>query len=498
MNLPTDRSRPVAVLVTGIWLTLGMLTRLAARAGGAGGHSSSSSSSSSSGGHSSSHSSGGGFSSHSSSGSGGGGGLSSLCCLLIFFGVIGLIIFLTIRNSRARSAGKFGAPPPLPLPDEDRDALAAFLAANPDFQLEAFRQKVSDAFLKIQVAWSAQSLAEVRPFISDGIYQRFATQFHMMSLLKQRNQLSNVRILDVEPIAASRDGEYDVLQVRVEAAMNDAFVCELDHSLDTEGDDSFVEYWSFIRKRQATAPSGDIYQNKGCPSCGAALPPDMGELCRCAYCHVMVNSGEFDWVLAEITQEADYGRDSNWAGSVSPQLPQTIAELTAEAPDLAVQLIEDKASNAFMQIMTALATHNPAVVRRFVSDEALAAITALIPQDNIIFNRLYTNEAVLFDAARVDDRHQLSVGLTATLQRVRLVPKRGFTPLDPGEIRADYVVVLERAAAAAPNQGALYQHQCPNCAGAVGDTLDLNCQYCGVPLNSMKNEWIVTRFMENG
>ena len=495
MQLPTDRPRPAAVLATGIWLTLGMLTRLAARAGGAGGHSSSS------GGHSSSShsSSGGGYSSHGSSGSGGGGGgfLSSLCCLVIFLGVAGVIIFLILRNQKLMSAGKSGAPPPLPLPDEDRAGLAAFFAANPDFQLEAFRRKVADAFLKIQAAWSAQSLAEVRPFISDGIYQRFATQFHMMSLLKQRNQLSNVRILGIAPVAASRDGEYDVLQVRVEAAMNDAFVCELDHSLDTEGDDSFVEYWSFIRKRQATAPSGDIYQNKGCPSCGAALPPDMGELCRCAYCQVMVNSGEFDWVLAEITQEADYGRDSNWAGSVAPQLPQTIAELTAEAPDLAVQLIEDKASNAFMQIMTALATHNPAVVRRFVSDEALAAITALIPQDNIIFNRLYTNEAVLFDAARVNGRHQLNVGLTATLQRVRLVPGRGFAPLDPEEIRADYVVTLERDAAAAPNKGAPYQHQCPNCAGAVGDTLDLNCQYCGVPLNSMKNEWIVTRFTEN-
>ena len=67
------------------------------------------------------------------SGSGGGGGfLSSLCCLVIFLGVIGLIIFLTIRNSKSGSARRAGAPPLLP--DEDRDALAAFLAANPDFQ----------------------------------------------------------------------------------------------------------------------------------------------------------------------------------------------------------------------------------------------------------------------------------------------------------------------------------------------------------------------------
>jgi len=224
----------------------------------------------------------------------------------------------------------------------------------------------------------------------------------------------------------------------------------------------------------------------------------MGELCRCAYCQVMVNSGEFDWVLAEITQESDFGRGSDWAAEVAALLPQALAELTKEAPDLAVQLIEDKASNAFMQIMTALATRDPAVVRRFVSDEALATISAIIPQENIVFNRLYLNEAVLLDASRVAGRHRLSVGLTSTMQRVRPVPGRGITPLDPEEVRIGYVMVLERDAAAVPNKGALYQHQCPHCAGAVGDTLDLNCQYCGLPLNSMRNEWIVTEFRDNG
>ena len=496
MQAPPDRSRPAAVLATGIWLTLGMLTRVAARAGGAGGHSSSSSSS----GGGSSHSSGstgsyggGGFSSHSMSGSGGTD--TGSLFLWIFLAIAAAIIFLSLRNFKSWSRRQPGGPPPLP--DEDGEGLAAFLAANPDVQAAAFHQKAADAFLKIQAAWSAQSLAAVRPFISDGIYQRFATQFRMMALLQQHNRLDQVRILDLAPVAAARDGHYDVLQVRVAAVMRDAFVCDLDLSLDSAGDAAFTEYWSFIRKRQAKPAAGDIYQNQGCPSCGAPLPPDMGELCRCSYCQVMVNSGEFDWVLAEITQQADYGPCSSWADVVSPHLPQALAELSAEAPDLAVQLIEDKASNAFMQIMTALATRNPALVRRFVSDAALAAITALIPRENLVFNRLYLNEAVLLDAARCDGRHALSVGLSATRQRVRLVPGRGFAPVDPQEVRSGYVLVLERDATAVPDIGALYQHQCPNCAGAVGDTLDLNCQYCGVPLNSMHHEWIVTRFEES-
>ena len=484
MRLPDARPRFVALLVAGFWLTFGALMRLGARAGGAGGHSSGSSHSSGG------HSSGGGISSHSSSGSGGsGGGFSGICCFLFFIAfIVILVLLLRAKTSRSGVVAE-----PVALPDEDAEKLAAGLAAIPGFQIEVFRQKVTDAFLRIQAAWSAQSLAEVRPFISDGIYQRFATQFRMMALLKQKNALSNVRILRIEPVAATRDGEYDVLQVYISAAMNDAFVCELDHSLDTEGDDSFVEYWSFIRKQQPTK-EGDLYQEKGCPSCGAPLPPDMGELCRCQYCQVMVNSGEFDWVLAEITQEEDYGHNSEMAPRVSPQLEEAVADLTREAPDLAVQLIEDKASNAFMQIMTALATRNPAVVRRFVSDDALAAITAMIPQENIIFNRIYLNEAVLLEATRANGRHVLNVGLTATMQRVRIGSGNKLIPVDDEEVKGGYVLVLERDAHAVPDKGALYQHQCPSCSGAIGDTLDLNCQYCGVALNSAGNEWIVTGF----
>ena len=208
----------------------------------------------------------------------------------------------------------------------------------------------------------------------------------------------------------------------------------------------------------------------------------------------MVNSGEFDWVLAEITQSDDYGDNSAMAARVSPQLEENVAELTREAPDLAVQLIEDKASNAFMQIMTALATHSPAVVRRFVSDDALAAITAMIPAEPIIFNRIYLNEAVLLDAGRANGRHALTVGLTATLQRVKVHAGNRFIPVDDEEVTGGYALTLERDAHAVPDQGALYQHQCPSCGGAVGDTLDINCQYCGTALNSASNEWIVTGF----
>jgi hypothetical protein len=81
------------------------------------------------------------------------------------------------------------------------------------------------------------------------------------------------------------------------------------------------------------------------------------------------------------------------------------------------------------------------------------------------------------------------------MQRVELLPDHRLALIDAEEIRSDHVLMMERDAGVVSGKGSLYQHQCANCGGAVGDTLDLACQYCGTPLNSTRNEWIVTGFI---
>jgi hypothetical protein len=319
----------------------------------------------------------------------------------------------------------------------------------------------------------------------------------MMDLLKQRNVLDEIQLFDVQPVSFRVDGAFDVIDVWISAAMLDSFACELDPSMNSEGSDAFVEYWSFIRKRGAGRSRFDLFTDKSCPSCGAELPDDMGELCRCAHCQVMVNSGDFDWVLAEITQEADYREDSRMAPLVSPELTQAITKVKHKCPDFSQQLVEDKASNAFMQIMTAHATRNPASVRRFVTDDLFTGISAQIPDRSIIFNRIYLNESVLLDVDRDDEKHRLAIGLSASMQRVELLPMGRLALLDREEQRLDFVLTMERDIDAVPEKGSLYQHQCGNCGGAVGDTIDVACQYCGTALNSTRSEWIVCGFESN-
>jgi len=479
-------------LCSGLWLTLGFANRLAARAGGAGGHSSGGSHSSGGGGwHSSS--SGGSSSYHSSGGSSDSNGSSAFVVIFIIIVLIfiGISIYQNFFQSRIPPS-----PTTAPEPETESASLTQFRYDHPDFDIDLFHEKVGAAFLKIQAAWSSQSLATVRPFISDGIYQRFATQFRMMGLLRQQNPLDQIEIHTIQAVSARADGPYQVIDVFIQASVHDAFTCALDSSLDTEADETFVEYWSFIRKHGAGKGGSDIYQKNNCPSCGADLPQDMGELCQCSYCKVMVNSGEFDWVLAEITQEPDYQNHARMARLISPNLPAQIAAILPECPDFSTQLAEDKASNAFMQMMTAIATRSPASVRRFVTDEVFASVSAMIPDHDVVFNRIYLNESTLLHAARNGPRHRIDIRLSASMQRVELTPDQRIEPIDDEEIRSSHILIMERDANAVSDQGSLYQHQCATCGGRVGDTLDVNCQYCGTPLNSTHNEWIVTGFMD--
>ena len=187
-------------------------------------------------------------------------------------GVIIAVLVYHRLSKASRWTPDLDAPPPARPPASF--GKQAFLAANPDFDVDVFDAKVRSAFIKIQRAWTEQHISSVRPFISDGMYQRFATQFRMMGLLKQRNLLDNIRIHGVKPVAFRRDGAFDAIDVWISASMSDSFACELDPSMnsDSEGDEPFVEYWSFIRKSGAGGSSVNLVADRGCPSCGAALP----------------------------------------------------------------------------------------------------------------------------------------------------------------------------------------------------------------------------------
>jgi predicted lipid-binding transport protein (Tim44 family) len=372
----------------------------------------------------------------------------------------------------------------------------AFLHRNPAFNIEGFRSKARTAFLAIQDAWTRQDMKPVRRWISDGVWQRFHTQFAMMRLLEQRNEVSAIEIRKIFFDRIEQDGDFDIIHVGISFTARDDFVSAKFPALDQRGPLELVEFWSFIRRTGVAEK--DLYHSALCPSCGAPLPDDLGEVAACRSCGAVSTLGDYDWVLAEITQADDYA-NRNVRLEKAGALTRRIREALGADRDFSVQHLEDRASNAWMQIVGARVLRQPERLRRFVGDELFGRLSQAIAGDApVVYNRLYLNSVTLIDHFRRDigghPTDHLVVALRLTAQRVDISTGE-LQQIDYAPYASDEVMVLSRQVQAEPAKGSLYAHSCPSCGGPVSDTLDIKCGYCGNVLNSTRHEWIVTRLM---
>lgn len=360
---------------------------------------------------------------------------------------------------------------------------------DPHFDIIAFSEKVKHAFIKIQEAWSQQSIRPIRKFISDGLYQRFMAQFIMMKQIEQENVISDIKILDVKVIDIEVDGNYLVMDVAISASMLDKFVSKKIPSIKELYNEPFVEIWTFIRKI-GYKQGGDLYLGQHCPQCGAALEDLESEACQCPYCKTILNTGEFDWILSEITQVDDYPIAKKISAKLSG-FKSELSSLYARDPYFSVQWLEDKASNAFMQVLVAYALNDPKRLRRFSDNEFFDNYK---PGEKIIYSRLYLNFVTLTGIWQQDNMDYLSFYIRASFRRLRTY-ENNFEWIDLALTSHSYVLVLKRESNAALPKGSLYVHQCPHCGGTLEDTASITCPYCGEEMNSPKHEWIVYQLM---
>jgi predicted lipid-binding transport protein (Tim44 family) len=182
------------------------------------------------------------------------------------------------------------------------DGVAALTAADKDFSLGIFENRVKKAFLALQDAWCRQNLDAGRAFMSPGAYFTWSAQLETMAAEGRRNVMENVSVRAVQPVRIIHGRVFDDLTVRISAAAADF---EIDNQGKIVfGDRSvrpFMEDWTFQRSvGVATSNKPGTLENT-CPSCGA--PVSLTQIGECRYCKAAVTSGKFDWVVSRIDQE---------------------------------------------------------------------------------------------------------------------------------------------------------------------------------------------------
>jgi hypothetical protein len=438
---------------------------------------------------------GGGGSSSSSSGGGGDLGIVYLIIYLIRIIpfpfnmiVIGIIIVLYISaNRKVKKDGSAFKNFPTQKNSGNVAGYANFIKNNPNFNENEFIQKVSTAFPDIQKAWTEKQISKARRYISDGVHQRFLTQLKMMEMLQQTDIVRNIDIHNIWIDKVETDGDFDIIQAGISAYADDTFKSELSKSLNTDVSEDFIEYWSFIRKK--SSKNKDLYGSVQCPNCKAPLDGENSDVVKCTFCGTLLNNGEYDWILSEITQANDYAASRTSKRKID-HIASEISELALNN-ESSVQLLEDKASNAYLQIVSAQSTNSLKNVRRLISDNYNQKLVSLANKNSIAYNRLFLNDVSLIGAGKTEYDNLLYISIRSSFQRIKVLEKNRISKIDPFVVSKTEILIFKKAINGGKAKGSLYAGSCPACGAAVEDELASKCSYCGTEYSRGSKDWVV-------
>ncbi|MBI5361830.1 MAG: TIM44-like domain-containing protein [Planctomycetes bacterium] len=364
---------------------------------------------------------------------------------------------------------------------------------DPAFDDARFLARAQAAFSRAQSAWCAQDLEPLRPFVSDGVFERFSLQIEEQREQGWRQGMDALRVGApwIQHVEEGRRFDTIVVRIPFEA---DVHRRELANGRRIAGSElprgSFEECWSFVRRRGAKTSGAAGLIEGACPNCGAPLA--MNQSALCASCGVLVQSGEFDWVLAEITQASEWRADDE-------RSVRGFAELSERDPALALQLLEDRASVAFWRWTAAQRLGRVEPLVR-VADPALCERTAAEFAEGAKGPRL-----VLVDRAVGSVR---TLGLLAADAGERALvevvwdgrpvslapgvsPPRGAAD-DRRALRRTLFVLARPLGVATSDSEAFTSTRCRKCGARDAGGTEARCPYCAAPRTGDASAWLVT------
>ena len=428
-------------------------------------------------------------------GSGGGDGIFRLLVYLcwhhpligypVVIGIVGLLLYggveakehhvtRVIRKGRSRQADRIRVA-----------ALESIKEHDPAFELSDFLERAEVAFKKIQYAWSAQNLSSVRAFISDGIHERFSMQVGMQQAEGFRNVMEDVAVTECEAVAIFSTGSFDTIHLQISASAKDYNAdLKTGKKLTRARDESFTEYWSFYRRPGAKSVQGTGAIEGNCPRCAAPLK--IVDRADCSNCGARVNSGEFDWVLGEITQEQE------WLVPGSEEIIPGVAALRAEDPGFDVQHIEDRVSVMFWRLRASefyddikhaepvLSARYRDVIAQELQGPKFWAEPA-VGKVEILDVQLGDSSAP--DALRVKVRWSAILKERTGSQSVRVLRQKTIYT---------HVFVLHRIHGVQSTPQAVFTSAgCTGCGAPIDVNSEGACVYCGAILTTGKHDWIL-------
>ncbi|MEE8601965.1 TIM44-like domain-containing protein [Euzebya tangerina] len=430
---------------------------------------------------------GGGFSGGGFSGGGGGGGGSPV--VIVVFVVVFLVLSYsgnkgqkqrvtrTIRQGVKRQEQAL-----------QQQTFAAIAQRDPAFNLGQFLTRAGAGFVTTQYAWSEQDLRICRAFISDGVYERFELYIKMQQAENIRNRMRDVQVVGHDVVAVNSDEHFDTIHVRFTAraiSFNESLTTQRRVSGNSDSSPiTFTEIWSFSRRPGVKTRTDASILEGTCPNCGSEI--GIVDRAECTTCGSHINSGAYDWVLTEITQ------DEEWIVPSTRPIPG-ITKLFEKDPGLNVQHLEDRASVIYWRAMMAIYFDDLSQAAPVLPAGATSLPPRLDPGNgNYWFTPAVGSvEVVGAQAAKQGQPVDTVKVLVRWSARRATGKKTSPRMIDQQRIYSDVLILQRRAGVTSNTAQTFTSFSCQQCGAPLDVGNATECQFCGTAINDGSTSWIL-------
>jgi len=379
---------------------------------------------------------------------------------------------------------------------DSRELAEVLRSTDPGFDEAEFLARVERAFGVAQEAWCAQQLEPLRHFVTDGVFERFSLQVEEQREDGWRQGMEGLQVGRLVLVDVDVGRHFETATVRV------PFRAEIDQRRLEDGQrvpgsriprNHFSECWSFVRRRGTRTVSGRGLIEGHCPHCGAPL--SLQQSARCESCESLVRSGEFDWVLAEITQA------SEWRPERSDGLPGVAAYLERD-PGFAPQLVEDRSSVAFWRKAAADRRGDVEPLVRVAEPTIWEGYRErLIPGRG--GERSYVGENAVGSVRTLgvladEEADRVVIEVVSDGSRVRVDDQGRRRAESARHLRRELFVLRRPAGARTDLRESFTSARCRSCGARDAGGTDPRCPYCEAPRTGGADGWMLAELLLDG
>lgn len=180
--------------------------------------------------------------------------------------------------------------------------MSEYTSLDPAFDQQAFTEKLSNLYVKMQNGWTDKDIEPLRPYFTDAMFTQMERQLNAYKTNGRTNYVERIAVLSVTPRGFKQLGGEDHIYVELQARIVDYTLEDVTGNL-ISGDKSkekFMTYeWDVSRASGETTQQETGEEQKiVCPSCGAPL--DINASARCPYCDTVITRQQKDWTLCAI------------------------------------------------------------------------------------------------------------------------------------------------------------------------------------------------------